>query len=154
MERKEKCELAIKKGYTYNPDSGKVIGPYGREVIKIDGCGYVSISTKFKNKQLRLRVHQFGWYYIYGEIVEQIDHINGVKDDNRICNLRSVTNQQNQWNRKTAKGYYFNKEKNKWQSNIRVNNKTIYLGRYNTEEDARAAYLAAKEKYHKINNPQ
>ena len=76
--------------------------------------------------------------------------INGIKDDNRICNLRSVTNQQNCFNRTNAKGYTWNKRHSKWMSKIKVNSKTINLGYYNTEQEARNAYLAAKEIYHKF----
>ena len=73
-----------------------------------------------------------------------------IRDDNRILNLRSVTHQQNQWNRTKAKGYYFFKRDKKWKSKIYLNNKEINLGTYNTEEEARTAYLQAKEIYHKI----
>jgi hypothetical protein len=153
MTTEEKCKLAIERGYTYNPETGLVIGPRGNLITRKTSTGYVEISTKFKNKQLRLRTHQFGWYCVNKQCVEQLDHINGVRDDNRISNIRAVTNQQNQWNRTKAKGYSWDKNRNKWKSNIRLNNKTIFLGRYDNEEDARQAYLDAKEKYHIIKNP-
>jgi hypothetical protein len=71
-----------------------------------------------------------------------------MRDDNKIDNLRAVTHQQNQHNRTTAKGY--TKHGNKFMSQIRLDNKNIYLGLYNTEQEARQAYLDAKEKYHLI----
>ena len=80
-----------------------------------------------------------------------IDHINGNRTDNYVSNLRVVTNQQNQYNQKNAKGYYCKKGKNKYQSQIRANGKDIYLGYFNTEEEACSAYLKAKVEYHKIN---
>lgn len=80
----------------------------------------------------------------------QVDHINGIRHDNRLSNLRVVTQQENQWNRTMAKGYTWIKRVNKWQSKIMLNNKTIYLGLYTTETDARSAYLAAKKVYHII----
>jgi hypothetical protein len=64
--------------------------------------------------------------------------------------LRSVTHQQNNWNRVNAKGYTIIKNSNKYRAEIRLNTKKIYLGSYNTEQEARSAYLAAKEIYHKI----
>jgi hypothetical protein len=82
--------------------------------------------------------------------VFELDHINGIRNDNRIENLRSVTRQQNQWNRTTAKGYYWDKVKNKWRAELKLNRKKIYLGMFNTEEEARNAYLAAKQIYHVI----
>jgi hypothetical protein len=74
-----------------------------------------------------------------------IDHINRDPTDNRLCNLRVVTHQENQFN-KIAKGY--TKHGNKYQASIRLNSKDIYLGRYDTEDEARQVYLQAKEKYH------
>jgi hypothetical protein len=77
-----------------------------------------------------------------------IDHINHNKSDNRVSNLRLVTNQQNQWNQKNVKGY--SKNYNKFVSLIRISNKQICLGRYDTAEEANQVYLEAKQKYHKI----
>ena len=78
-----------------------------------------------------------------------IDHINRKKDDNRLENLHVVNSQQNQWNR-DDKGYYWRENRNKWQAQISLNNKTIYLGMFENEEDARNAYLEAKPNYHFI----
>jgi hypothetical protein len=147
MTRLEKLEMAIELGYTYNPETGKVYGVYGKEITAKDKDGYITInSTKVKN----LVIHQFAWYLINKEIVEQLDHINGVRDDNRICNLRSVTSQQNNWNRKKAKGYSWYKNYNKWVAQIMVNGKNIHLGYFHNEEEAKEAYLNAKQKYHVI----
>lgn len=77
-----------------------------------------------------------------------IDHINHNKSDNRVSELRIATNQQQQWNKKETKGYYWNNRDKKWQAQIGVNDKVIYLGLFSKEEDARAAYLEAKERYH------
>jgi hypothetical protein len=76
-----------------------------------------------------------------------IDHINRDKLDNRIENLRVVSKQENCFNR-GAKGFCFHK--GKYQSQITINKKIIYLGSYDTEEEAHEAYLEAKKKYHKI----
>ena len=77
----------------------------------------------------------------------QIDHINRNKLDNRKSNLRLVNNQDNNWN-KEAKGYYWAKHTSRWAATIAVDGKSHYLGYYNTEAEARAAYLEAKKKYH------
>ena len=78
-----------------------------------------------------------------------IDHINTNSLDNRIKNLRVLTHQQNQFNR-NAKGYYWNKKRNKWQGQIKINGKTKNLGYFDNEEDAAISYLNAKEVYHII----
>ena len=80
----------------------------------------------------------------------QIDHINGKKNDNRIENLRLVTNQENHFNLTKAKGFYWQKQNQKFHAGIRINGKQKYLGCFDTEEMARSAYLIAKKKYHVI----
>ena len=79
----------------------------------------------------------------------QVDHINVNSLDNRIENLRILTQQQNLFNTK-AKGYTWSNLHNKWQSQIMINNKQKSLGRFENEEDAHQAYLNAKELYHKL----
>ena len=62
--------------------------------------GYVYIKVMGK----RYMAHRLAWLYHYGEWpVNEIDHINNIKDDNRICNLRDVTHSENQQNRIDAK---------------------------------------------------
>jgi hypothetical protein len=146
MKREEKCKYLIEKGYTYNPQTGEVKSNYGKTLKSKHKQGYLVISNKTISNLLQ---HQFAWYYTNKECVDTLDHINGVSDDNRICNLRSVTKQQNQFNR-NPKGYYFNKGRNKYSSQIMIDGKSIHLGYFNTEEDARQSYINAKEKYHII----
>ena len=149
MTREEKCLLAIEKGFTYNHKTGEILFKKEKKFI-YNHSGYLKLYLYLGNNKFGLKAHQFAWYYMYKECVEEIDHINGIRDDNRIINLRSVTRQQNQWNRKTAKGYYLDKKTNKFNSQIYLNRKRIRLGYFDTEEEARNAYLKAKEKYHII----
>jgi len=78
----------------------------------------------------------------------QGDHINHNTLDNRKCNLRSVTNQQNSFNRNDPKGYSYHKQSGKFHARIMVNGKTKSLGYYETTDNARKAYLHAKNIYH------
>lgn len=80
----------------------------------------------------------------------QIDHIDGNRANNDISNLRWVTNQQNCFNQKDVRGYSWDKNRDKWKAAIMLDGKLFHLGRFNTEEEAREAYLKAKEVYHII----
>jgi hypothetical protein len=82
-----------------------------------------------------------------------IDHINGIKADNRIANLRLVTPTQNQQN-KAGHGLYpkgvawRDRIENPWLARIRVNGTRINLGSFAAIEEAAAAYREAAIKYH------
>ena len=78
----------------------------------------------------------------------QIDHYDNNKTNNNIENLRVVNHSENGQNKLSTKGYYWDKQYNKYHAKIRVNNKEHRLGSYDTAEEARDAYLIAKNKYH------
>ena len=149
MTREEKIKLAIEKGFTYDEVSGKIYGVKGKEITsKVNG--YIKIQIYTNEGKYELKGHQFAFYWKYKKIVEQIDHKDGDRTNNKIDNLREVTNQQNCFNRITTKGYYFCKRRNNFVSKIKLNNKVKYIGSFNTEEEARQAYLDTKQKYHLI----
>jgi hypothetical protein len=97
--------------------------------------------------------HRIMWIYHYGSIDEnmQIDHINGIKSDNRIENLRLATVQQNCFNRSRlkSKGYSWNKVLKKWDVRICIDGHNKYLGSFDVEQDARNIYLDNCKIYHK-----
>jgi hypothetical protein len=95
-----------------------------------------------------LRAHRVIWYLAYGTIPEVIDHIDGDRLNYNLSNLRDVTCIQNSHNMSKAKGYTFNKRAGKWQAQLTVNYQHMVIGLYNTAEEARAAYLAAKKIHH------
>ena len=133
----------------------KFRGKYWREVKNTDnsraGYNQVNINGKLWRRH-RLVVAAFNPAFDINNTEHFIDHIDGNKINNAFSNLRVVTNQGNQFNNHVAKGYYWNKAAGKWHAQIMINYKTKYLGLFDTEEDAEAAYLAAKEKYHVIKN--
>lgn len=79
-----------------------------------------------------------------------VDHINHNPLDNRKSNLRVVTPQQNCFNTKNTKGYCWIKKSQKYKAYIKHNRKSIHLGMFDTPEEAKEAYLQAKEELHKI----
>jgi hypothetical protein len=145
MTRLEKCELLKSKGYTYDVETGKVFGVRGKELITKDIKGYSLINMR----PSPLKSHHFAWYITYGNVeFEQLDHINRNRSDNRICNLRITNHSTNQFNRNNTKGYSWHIRNKKWYSSIKINNKQIWLGSFDNEDDARQSYLNAKEQYH------
>ena len=98
-------------------------------------------------------MHRIIWLYVYGYLPENdIDHINRIKDDNRLCNLREVSRSCNirnaclsTNNTSNIKGVCFDTSRNKWISTIYFNNKAHTLGRYNNFHNAVCARLAAEQ---------
>ena len=91
--------------------------------------------------------HNQDWDIWDSSMDNYIDHYNQKKDDNRIENLHVVTHQENMWNT-NAKGYYWNETKQKWCAQITRDGIVKSIGSFDTEEDARNAYLEAKAKLH------
>ena len=127
----------------------KVTNQYGkkgewfeRSYKRVDK-GYIRIEIGPK----KYLAHRLIMLAFAGESDQEVDHINRIKTDNRFENLRYVTRIENQLNRDcvdNAKGYGWEKERNKWRAQIKINGKTKYLGRFEKEEDAHQAYLDAK----------
>ena len=152
MTELEKCQLAKEKGFSYCPVSGELKGIYGKVIKSKTKKGYTVVQLYHQYKTFYIFGHRLGWYLHYGHLPgNSIDHIDGNKSNNKIKNLRDVTHQQNHMNRTTAKGYCWDKSANKFKGYIHINNKNKYLGLFHTEQEARNAYLKAKEIYHVIN---
>jgi hypothetical protein len=115
-------------------------------------AGYREISLK----NTRYYSHRLAWFYMYKEWPEnQIDHINGIKDDNRKCNLREATAKNNMANQKAHKdstsiftGVSWAQDRNKWRATICSNGITKKLGSFETEIEAAIAYNIAATEYH------
>jgi hypothetical protein len=89
--------------------------------------------------------HRVAWLIVFGRWpVDEIDHVNGNRADNRLVNLREATSAQNKYNKELGVGARL--DGGKWQASIRVSGRWRGLGRYRSKEDATNAYRkAAKE---------
>lgn len=121
-------------------------------------CGKEAFSIKHNHGYLmgvvnykKLLAHRVAWVIHFGFWPkEQIDHINGIKTDNRIVNLREATHGENLRNSKSKakgnlglKGITFDKSKGLWQAVIMKDKKSYFLGRFVTPEMAHEAYCKA-----------
>lgn len=118
-----------------------------------DKAGYLYIMVGGKI----YAVHRLAWLYMTGDWpVQEIDHINGDKADNRFANLRDVSrhcNMQNELrprknNTSGFAGVRWRKDRQRWIATILVEGKPKRLGAFDTAEAAHAAYVEAKRLYH------
>lgn len=147
--------------WLYDAETGvfirrRSVGRHGRHkagtVASCNSHGYIVIRLGGKLHG----AHRLAWLYKHGEWPELVDHINGDKADDRIANLRSVTQAENMQNLKVAPvssksgllgAHRFGRSK-KWTARIRINGVSTRLGSYATAEEAHAAYMAAKALHH------
>jgi HNH endonuclease len=108
----------------------------GYRAIQLDGKMYVA--------------HRLAWLYVHGEWpAHQLDHINRVKDDNRIENLRQCNNSQNLANRSHFRNNKCGLKgvspatKGRWRAQIQVRGRYIHIGYFKTPQEASVAYRAA-----------
>lgn len=115
----------------------------GHIQIKVDGTSHMA--------------HRLAWLMTFNTFPSgQIDHINGIRDDNRIANLRNVTTGENTQNQRAPRsdntsgylGVSFSKAAGKWVAGIGVGRKRIHLGCFDCPETAHLAYIKAKREMH------
>ena len=100
--------------------------------------------------------HRIAWAIVHGRWPEHfLDHINRVRTDNRLANLREATNAENLRNRSVVrnnesgtKGVRMDKRSKRWQARIKIGGTSISLGAFASRDEAAAAYTAAAKKYH------
>ena len=138
----------INSNHKKNTRIGKIAG--GRHGGRKDQNYF---SVRFNGKEIK--AHHVVWYLHYNEWPKQIDHINGNSQDNRIENLRTCTNSQNQCNKKTyknnlsgIKGLHFIKRLNKWAVVIHKNKKQHWIGTFEDKELAELVSIESRKKYH------
>jgi hypothetical protein len=155
----------LKELLSYNPETGVFVWRTRRSGIKVgvlvgspNADGYLRIMVDKK----RYLSHRLAWFYMYGYWPDkQIDHINRVRTDNRIENLREATPLQNTWNLSIRSyntsgltGASVHKKSGKWIAQISIAGRKKHLGLHATAEEAHIAYLEAKEQHHKIGAEQ
>lgn len=123
----------------------------GNQAGSINSKGYVTVKADgktFKAHRIIMAMTNGRWP------VDQVDHINGIKGDNRPCNLREATGAQNRHNigayknnASGVKGVHWNKTLGKWRPVIMVNSKNKHLGYYDDIELAELVHQEAARIY-------
>ena len=145
---------------TYNQDTG-IFSWKGRASLSVPIGGVVGSKTKSGYVEARIGgrrylLHRLAWFVVHGEWPNgEIDHINGIRDDNRIDNLRVATfcnNQQNKGvrvdNTSGVKGVCWDKWSKSWKARVSSNGVLVYEGRFKNIDDANAAVERARIEHH------
>jgi hypothetical protein len=124
----------------------------GSKVGTVTSYGYCALQIDGELYQM----HRLAWLHSFGEFPEKgIDHINGIRSDNRLCNLREASQLENMQNTAIQKsntsghtGVVMDKRRGKWYARIVFNKKDIFLGYFDRFDDAKQARELAKERLH------
>lgn len=145
----------LKEILCYDPDTGIFTHRKNRGGIKAGSIagnlteqGYIRIKIDSK----LYYAHRLAWLYIHGNFsIDEMDHINHVRNDNRLVNLRSCTKVDNLRNQTIYKnnssgitGVNWHKRQQKWIARIRIDGQIINIGSFAHKEDAAKARKAAE----------
>jgi len=151
-------QARLKELLSYGADTGeftriKTVGRCNAGTVSgFSDCseGYTCIHIDGRT----FKAHRVAWLYTHGYWPDHIDHINGIRTDNRILNLRDITKAENAKNQRVPKnntsgliGVYWDKGKRKWMVGIGVNKKLKHIGYYDYKWDAICARKSSENKY-------
>jgi hypothetical protein len=139
----------IREAFDYDRETGALVRKFKGGHVRPAGAkkshtGYTKIG--FNGREYP--AHRLIWWLVYGELpIAFVDHVNGDKSDNRLCNLRLATDAQNKrnvgkraHNTSGFKGVTWDKINRRWLAHATLNGIGINLGRHSTKESAAEAY--------------
>ena len=133
-------------------DNGNVRNAKTGRILKatVDGCGYYKVRLCINSKATTKRIHRLvaDAFIDNPENKTCVDHIDNIRKNNHVSNLRFATNKENSQNRKISKrntsgikGISYYKGSKKWQAYINIDGIRIYLGYFDNIEDAKQARI-------------
>lgn len=158
---REISAIRLREVLDYQPETGvflwkartAITNRVGEVAGTVDSRGYIRIGV---DRHI-YKAHRLAWLFVHGCLPDgEIDHINGVKSDNRIANLRDVSRMTNQQNQRASLSRQIGRHigvtphpaTGKWRARIWHQGKNLSLGLHATQEDAHKAYLKAKRQLH------
>lgn len=139
----------IREAFEYDRETGVLLRKFkGGHVRQVGGKkasdGYVKVG--FNGREYP--AHRIIWWLVHGELPSAfIDHVNGDKSDNRLCNLRLASDAENKrnvgmrrHNTSGFKGVTWDKVNRRWLAHATLNGRGVHLGRHRTKEAAAEAY--------------
>jgi hypothetical protein len=158
MSKTELTAERLRELLNYDPETGvftRLVRAANKKAGDRAGCargdGYLLIRV---SGSLYL-AHRLAWFYVHGAWpANKIDHIDGVRDNNRIDNLRDATDAVNSQNIRSARAgsasglLGASKHKRSWSATIETGGVRHRLGTFSTPELAHGAYLGAKRNMH------
>lgn len=162
-QRLELSQSRLLEVLIYDADTGEFRWRASRRGVKagaVAGCADVDGYRRIRVDWRIYRAHRLAWLYTRGCWPPAgIDHINGIRDDNRLSNLREATAAENGQNQRKAQrnnqcgllGVTFDKGRGQWKAQIQIAGRGRHIGYFDAAEEAHTAYLAAKAALHPFN---
>lgn len=161
MAKSDLTAARLRERLHYDPETGlfrNAPRKYSKTNGRVVGCktsrGYLRVGLDGHRHLL----HRLAWLYVHGEWPqEDIDHINGVRTDNRMANLRLVTDSMNSQNQVRAHsnnvssgllGVSYKPSHKQWVARLSLSGKSKHVGYFRTRELAYEAYIEAKRRLH------
>ena len=144
--------------FEYNPETGFFFRKIGVGSYRKDWTQGTRQSNGYRFfivKGRKYLAHRLAFLLTHGRYPSGvIDHVNGIRSDNRIVNLRDVTQGENTKNshirlerKRKFSGYTYDAKQKKWKAEARIKGKRYSLGRFKTELEAHEAYVSFMKKH-------
>lgn len=124
----------------------------GKEAGVVHHAGYIKLTLMGRP----VSAHRLAWALYVGDPPAEIDHINGIRSDNRLENLRPASRAQNMHNAKTKacsgsgkKNVQWDSQASKWRVRVRVNGVRHHIGRFVDFDEAVTAAQSFMQQHHK-----